>query len=365
MDKQQLYEMSVNSIQDYTDHDITATVMKEYAIKGMYKIHSCLNEIGLLGDNSKLVALPDFTFSRSDYRFKAGFPYGSLIFIDSKSTPFIPIDFRPNCCGIIFVGLHDFEYDIEHLTDKIAKIETQGLNITGDDLRRGNHFIGIYRNDSRQKYYAIIHNSFEFVKVGYEEIPGLYIDKTNYWDGRIQKIAVADDEFSYLAEQAATDYYAAYLEHEKHSKALRVELADYLFEGNSVVFNETHEGFFSIDTIMLGSYAQKKPFVCPIMLSSNDSLPLFDIKKPIPSLSNAVFACPHGGGYSILHLNSGSYNASKNLYTVQFRNGAEMTTSDLRKLNYDYRSNTAKIWADTYKFGEVIELLATVRNFKI
>jgi len=339
--------------------------MKEYAIKGMYKIHSCLNEIGLLGENSKLVALPDFTFSRSDYRFKAGFPYGSLIYIDSKDVPFIPIEFRPNCCGIIFIELSDYQRDIAQITDKLSKIEKQKLNVTSDDLRRGNHFIGIYKNELRQKYYAIIHNSFEFVKIGYGEIPGLYTDKTNYWEGLIKKHSVVNETFSYLIGKPAADYYAAYLEHEKHSKELRIELANYLFEDCAVIFNETHEGFFSMNTIMLGTYAQKAPFTCPIMLSSNDSLPIFEIRKALPTLPDEVFACPHGGGYSILHLASGQYNPTQNIYTVQFQNGAEMTMSDLRKLNFDYRSNTAIIWADTYGFGNVTELLATISNFKI
>jgi len=365
MNKKQLYEMSENSIMDYTDHDVTAAVMREYAIKGMYRIHSCLNELGLLGENSKLFALPDFTFSRSDYRFKAGFPYGTLIYIDSKKEPFIPIDFRPNCCGIVFVELADYERDVARLAEKISKIETCTLNITGDDLRRGNHFIGIYKNVNNQKCYAIIHNSFEFVKTGYNETPGLYIDKTDYWNSSVQKHNVAGEEFLYLIGEQAINYYRSYLEHEIHSKQLKAELASYLFEDCTIIFNETHEGFFDIDTIMLGTYAQRATFTCPIMLSANDNLPLFDVRKPLPSLPTDVFACPHGGGYSILHLNSGNYNAEQNIYTVQFLNGAEMTTSDLRKLNFDYRSNAAKVWSDTHGFGEVLELLATIKNFKI
>ena len=365
MNKLERYELARNCIVDYTDGDVTAAVLREYAVSGMYNILSCLHSLGISGENSKLFALPDFTFSRNDNRYQAGFPYGSIIHIDTKNTPFIPLGFRPNCCGITMVEFSNKENSLEKIRARIRNLGDLDTDIASDDLSRGNHFVGIYYDSQIDKSFGIIHGSFSFVKSGYRDIPGLYIDKTNYWNNKLKVFDNAEISFPYLIDEAAKEYYKAYIQHEDHTKTLRAQVANHLFPDSTLLFNETHEGMFAQNTIVLGSYTASRSYSSPILLAAEADLPILQITTPLPYLSDSIYACPHGGGYSLQHIEDGKFDIHNRLYHLRFRNGACMETDDVRKLIYDYRLNTDKIWADNLGFGIVQKRLKTIYNFKL
>lgn len=364
INKLDIYERAIGSIVDYTDGDITSHLMKEYAIKGMYNLLNCLNHIGIPGENTRLIALPDFTFSRNNYRYNAYFPYGSIIHIDTDES-FIPLGFRPNCCGITMLKLSPKDQDINKIKERLRTIVSNNPDISTDDLNRGNHFIGIYNDELYNQIYAIIHGSFSFVKSGYKSMPGLYIDKTNYWNDKMQIANIDGVEFPYLLGNLAKEYFDTYTHYEYITKELRSYIGQHIFPNSQVIFNETHEGFYQMHTITLGAYVNSHPFTAPIMLSAESDLSIVDITKSIPKLPHEMYACPHGGGYALKHISDGVYDHSSRIYKLHFSNNSIMETSDIRKLIYDYRTNTDLTWTGKYGFGVIKRRFSTKYNFKL
>ncbi len=365
MNKMDIYERAVQSIIDYSSGDVTSCLMKEYAIKGMYNLLSCLDNLGMCGKETKLIALPDFTFSRNDKRFNSFFPYGSIIHIDTSGEMFIPLGFRPNCCGITMLELTNTDANIDKIKTNLYTLAKLDFGIASDDLNRGNHFIGIYENQSTSQMYAIIHGSFDFVKSGHNDIPGLYIDKTNYWDDKLCIYSENDVYFPYLVSDNAVHYYKAYLQHEQTTKELRSKIAYHLFPNSKIIFNETHEGFYQHNTITLGAYIKNTSFTAPIMLSAESDLSIINVNRPLTDISSNIYACPHGGGYSLKYIVNGLYNIDTHIYKLQFENKAVMETTDIRKLIYDYRTNTDLIWCKHHAFGNITNKYSTVYNLKL
>ena len=365
MNKMEIYERAIQSIVDYSSGDITSCLIKEYAIKGMYNLLSCLDDIGIGGKETKLIALPDFTFSRNDNRYNSFFPYGSIIHIDTPEEIFIPLGFRPNCCGITMLELAKPDENIDRIKTRLSTLAKLDLGIASDDLNRGNHFIGIYKNLSTSQMYAIIHGSFNFVKSGYNDIPGLYIDKTDYWNDKLCVYNENDVYFPYLIGDNAIHYYNSYMHHEQATKELRKKIAHHLFPNSSVIFNETHEGFYQYNTITLGAYIKNIPFTAPIMLSTESDLSIINTSRPLTDISSNIYACPHGGGYALKYVVDGLYNVNTHIYKLQFENNAVMETTDIRKLIYDYRTNTDLIWSGTHAFGNIIDRFVTIYNLKL
>jgi len=365
MNKLKLYDLARSCLVDFTNGDVTASILKEYAVKGMYSLLSCLQSLGIDGKKSRLLALPDFTFSRNDLRYSSNFPYGTILYIDANDRPFMPLGFRPNCCGITMVELRESDFDINSIRQRLRQLHRLDVDISVDDLNRGNHFVGFYLDVQNNTYYALIHGSFSFVKSGHNSTPGLYIDKTTFWEKKMQVFHDGDINYPYLLDEAAEEYFDAYLQHELHTKTLRGEVASFLFPQSRIIFNKTHEGIFSLNTLVLGAYTSAKPFNCPVLLSAESDLPILQINKPFSELPFALYGCPHGGGYSLTHIDSGSYNVENQLYSLQFANGAIMETNDIRKLIYDYRHNTDRVWTEKYGYGEITKKLQTKYNLKL
>lgn len=366
MDKLSIYEYANRNIIDYTGQDSTANLLKEYAVYGMYNLLSTINDIGGSVENTKLIALPDFTFSRNEDRWKAGYPYGSIIYIDSNNIPFMPLGFRPNCCGITMCKVPKNSINPQIVMQKLDELPNLRLDLSNDDLKRGNHFIGTYHDETLDEYYAIIHGSFSFVKSGYHDLPGLYIDKTDYWNKKIKIFNTKFTSFEYLIEDAALEYYNTFKTFEKITKENRERITDFLFEGCEILFNETHEGLFDFQTIALGAYVMNHPYSCPIMLSAEADMPIVKICNAVLDLQNTqIFVCPHGGGYFLSNIKDGHYIADNSNYELTYTNNAKLITSDIRNLTHTYRTNTDMIWLNTYNFGSYEKKLKTINNFKL
>lgn len=365
MDKFEIYKYANNNIIDLTGKDSTSNLLKEYAVYGMYNLLSALDYINGSVENTKMVALPDFTFSRNENRWKAGYPYGSVIKIDSNGIPFIPLGFRPNCCGISMCKIAKRHINPEKIVNKIEHLANLNLDLGEDDLKRGNHFIGIYYDKIGDEYYAIIHGSFNFVKSGYHDLPGLYIDKTPYWNDKKKIFKTDYTSFEFLIDEDAVKYYDLFKNYENITKTLREKITKYIFEDCDILLNETHEGLYDSNTIVLGAYVKAKPYVCPIMLSAETDLPIVNIDKSVPQLPGELYICPHGGGYYLSNVIDGHYDGKTAKYKLTFENNANMITSDIRNLIYTYRTNTDKIWLDQFHFGTTQKRLETVYNFKL
>ncbi len=365
MDKLSIYEYAKKNIVDYTGKDSTANLLKEYAFYGMYNLLTTLNDIGGSVENTKLIALPDFTYSKNEFRWRAGYPYGSIISIDSHGIPFLPLGFRPNCCGITMCKIDKNNAEPQKIMQKVADLSSLKLDISDDDLKRGNHFIGIYYDEKYEQYYAIIHGSFSFVKSGYHNLPGLYIDKTNYWDRKKKTFRTEFTSFDYLIDEDALEYYSVFKEFEKITKTNREKITHFLFDNCETIMNETHEGLYDSHTIVLGAYVMDKPFSCPIMLSAEKDLPIINVNRTIDGLNRKIYACPHGGGYSLTDIKEAHYNSDNNKYELTYSNNAKMFTSDIRNLIHKYRTNTDVLWTKEFNYGDYKSILKTQYNFKL
>ena len=363
MDKLSIYEYANKNIIDFTGPDSTADLLKEYAVYGMYNLLSAIDDIGGSVENTKMFALPDFTFSRNEHRWKAGYPYGSVICLDSKKIPFMPLGFRPNCCGITMCKVPYDSINPQVILRKVRELPNLKLDIGSDDLKRGNHFIGTYYDEKKSDYYAVIHGSFSFVKSGYNDLPGLYIDKTDYWDEKKKVFKTKYTSFDFLVDESAIEYYNTFKKFEEITKENRRKITEFLFDGCEIVFNETHEGLFDSQTIALGAYIMNHPYTCPIMLAAESDMPIVEINQTISTLP--LFVCPHGGGYLLTKIKEAHYNATNSNYELIYENNARLITSDIRNLIHTYRTNTDKIWIESYGFGSRKTELKTIYNFKL
>lgn len=140
-----------------------------------------------------------------------------------------------------------------------------------------------------------------------------------------------------------------------------------LFPNAQILFHRTHEGFMDMGTILLGAYADKLPFMCPVMLSPEEDLPITNINKPVEISSTKILYCaPHGGGYALSSvISSEKYDKSANDYILTFTNKSKMLTNNIIDMPFYYRADSAYKWCNEYNKGVIVEKLIPVFNLKI
>lgn len=348
--------------------DPTSKVAHTNALRGFSMILSCLDEKDALGNNSRLITLPDYTYTRNNNRWNAGFSNGYILHLDSQ-VPFIPVGFRPNCCGIIISKIGEFNYK-KHEFEKFYRKAIKNIaDVNTEDLSRMNHFLAIYKEPNTGVHYALLHCSFNFVKKGYGELSGLSIDECKSWAGKLQTHHYNDDELKYLIGDDALEYYDNYTKLEKLSRDKREIIMSTLFPNSKTKFSEVHQGFFNINTILLGAYASNEPFKCPIMLKEDKPLPYVSVEKPIKIGDISFYCAPHGCGYKIKKQNKEGRKISTHsgLIYIEDKIGNEIVTSakDPFNVNFEYRDNAHILWCDEFKMGKIENEYIEVANLKI
>ncbi len=354
------YHEAKKSIIDLSTHDATSMIALERGYVGITRILICLHEIGVINGQCKMIALPDFTYTKHADRWQAGFPYGCVITIDSKGMPFIPIDFRPNCCGVLMAEMTSLQYDLHELKQKLNSILLAHKEFNTSDFKRGNHFIGIY--EAGQKYYLLVHGSLDYVK------SLLYLERNKTLLNKVRYRNILGSRFNYLIDNDAEIYYADYLRCETLTMQFREILAQELFPDSKVIFNRTHEGFHSMDTIFLGGYVSKIPFSCPIMMSPGSNLSIIHVNKSIRLFKNNLYYAPHGGGYALSEvITASSFNTNPVLgnYILAYSNGAQLLSDDILKMPYYYRTNTDQCWCYLHNMGNIEVSMRPIFNLKV
>lgn len=354
------YNKAIKHFIDLSAGDATASIAKEHGIIGFTRLCICMEKLGLDTSNNYFIALPDFTYTRNTLRWNAGFPYGCIIVLE-QSMPIIPIDFRPNCCGIIFAEVPSQDFDAGEIKRKYYELMHSYNDIDPSDFSRRNHFFGLYHDKIKDTYYFLIHGSFSFVK------KKLYSEKNNDLLANICSIDILGTPFHFLKDNGATLYYDEYLYFEKMSMQYRELILKELFPDAQILFHRTHEGFMDIGTILLGAYADKLPFMCPIMLAPEEDLPITDINKPVKiSSAKTLYCAPHGGGYALSSvISSETYKGNSTDYIITYTNHSKMVTNNIIDMPFYYRTDSADKWCDQYKKGEIVGRLKPVFNLKI
>jgi len=357
MDLKEIYCRARQSFIDYSSGDPTSILAKEHGLLGLTRVMACMESVGLDSDKVRFTALPDFTYTRNKLRWGAGIPYGCIIKFDEDLPPFIPLDFRPNCCGIVFARLNSFNYSIEDLQKRYYQIVDKYSAIDSNDFNRRNHFMGIYNCAAENCYYFLIHGSFNFVK------DALYSERNEKLLSTAESKTIMGKTFTYLIGEKAQDYYQNYLELEQKTLFYRELIASEMFPDAKIVFNRTHEGFYNVHTLLLGAYADASPFVCPIMLAPEMDLPIIKTFVPI----NSLYCAPHGGGYALLEVANVQRTTIKlnANYLLSYPNRSQMMTDNVLDMPFFYRTNTDRFWCSEYKMAHELDRMTPIINLKI
>lgn len=353
------YNQAINNYVDMSLNDPTSIIAKEHGLMGLTRILICLNELGIKDGDCVITALPDHTYTRNKTRWSAGFAYGTIISIKSPNTPFIPLDVLPNCCGVIVAEIDDISNDINDLKAKINKLIESYNEIDASDFKRGNHFIGIYKANNR--YYILLHCSFIYAK----EIRNSY----SHHKCDVNTTNILGQSFKFVYGDSAIKYYKEFVEENSLSIRYRELIIKDLFPSAQILFNQTHQGFYDINNILLGAYASSKPFVCPVMLTPEHDLSMIKVEKHIKVFEHNIYCSPHGGGYAIQGVtdikNNNDFPHNSSSFLLEYSNGALMLTDNLIDLPFYYRSNTDICWCEKYEMGQIINKLQPIYNFKI
>ena len=356
------YKSALENFIDYSTNDVTSSIAREHCYIGLSRLFSCMDSLGMDYNETKLVALPDFTYTRNPARWDAGFPYGCIMTLNQNNPPFIPLDFRPNCCGIIFAEIPYSDYDISMIQKKYYEIINSYKEIDNKDFNRRNHFLGLYRDDSSHKCYFLIHGSFKFVK------RQLYSEHNNELLSKVRIHESDLGQFRYLLGDNAISYYNNYMDFEELTFKYRDIILNELFPKAKTIFQKTHEGFLDMQTILLGAYAENTPFECPIMLAPECDLCLIDVNQSIAiSETKKLYCAPHGGGYALSTISDAIPFGAKenNEYLITFPNGSQMLTNNVLDMPFYYRTNTAYEWCENYQMGKVINSISPILNLKV
>lgn len=196
------YNQAVGQFHDYSTGDPTSVLAKEHGLIGLTRIIMCMNMVGINPSHVDFIALPDFTYTRNKLRWNAGFPYGCIIKFHEDDVPFIPVDFRPNCCGVVFAELPEFNESALSLQQKYYNIVSSYSELDSNDFNRRNHFMGIYQCEKNKKYYFLLHGSFNFAK------RALYSEKNESLFLDIKSEIIMGEPFTYLIGSQAQSYYS-------------------------------------------------------------------------------------------------------------------------------------------------------------
>lgn len=356
------YQLAKNHFIDFSTGDPTSILAKEHGLIGLTRVMSCMEKLGLNAEQIDLIALPDFTYTRNMLRWNAGFPYGCVIKFGKDLTPFIPLDFRPNCCGIVLAEMDSFDGTPEMLHKRYLEVINSYSAIDKSDLNRRNHFMGFYYYSANEKNYFLIHGSFNFVK------DALYYERNEELINASKTEFIMGEPFSYLIDNHAKEYYSSYLEHERLTMYYRSLIAQELFPHAEIRFNRTHEGFHDIHTLLLGAYADTHPFSCPIMLAPEVDLPFIDVTKSLCLHDGSeMYFAPHGGGYALYAI-SGARRLSNDSYTdylLTYPNGLKMLTDNVLDMPFTYRENTVHYWCNKFHMAQELCRMTPIFNLKI
>ena len=364
------YEKALDHFIDISTEDATSILAKEKALIGLSLLIECYEQHSIPYDDLSLVALPDFTFTRNNLRWQNGFAYGCVVFLPKNGTPLIPIGFRPNCCGVILSKINEWDGDDKSFSEKFKDVVGSHDFINPNDFNRRNHFLSILKEENSQNYFALLHGSFSKIKSDQKNLPGLYIEKSDYWKEKVSQVQVGTNGYSfpYLISDSANEYYELYQKQEALSLKYREVIFNDLFDYHEVLFHEIHEGLFNKSTILLGAYASTTPFVCPLMVSPQTEVTMVKINQNLSALtknriSEPLYISPHGAGYELHGVKKAANHNSE--YILQFNNDATMRTNNILDLPFCYRKNVVEEWCVTKQAGEKKTSLIPIFSTKL
>ncbi|AZR74055.1 hypothetical protein BBF96_12010 [Anoxybacter fermentans] len=375
-------------------YDSGAKIAIQVMTYGLAKIHYLQEYLGYK-PNAFFLGAPDLTITRNIYRFNQGIGYGGIISWGEGTDSFIPVDLKPNACGMLIGGVNtpksctELIQALEELKNNPGKIE--GTNIKWD-FNKSNHFINFFKvidNHNLPPYLFVIHGAGDEFRGDNNGQFGLYIDKSKILKSKVHTLKTPFGDINYLIGEDAIEYFKFYQNVEKFARQRRIHVAHHLFDNFLLITDQTHQGLVGLNEIILGCHKfVDEETLFPLMLRADRPGYLIKGKFNLTEkqLENLEFKArakeldiyhrllranilPHGGGYNfpdlldieeVLEVNENRY------YKLKTTSGmGSKIVQHLRALPYEYRGQQVLNRTLELGLGQIYATLIPLFTLKI
>lgn len=215
------------------------------------KIEHFLIDMGRFKDKNNIdfdidiYLLDDFSITLNENRFDSNLSIGLACYF--TGFPVYILESMINCCGVVAIKTKD-NLSIEEILIKIKSVKNKKINCS-----RKNHFLNVYTDKSKNKY-IIIHTSFNKIKRGEFNCPGLYPDKEGYFYKKSISYNGKYGKYSILTGNLAKEYEETVKKWDEYSYQKRRNLAKELFPTGEIIFNKSHLTIPKKGLVLLGAY---------------------------------------------------------------------------------------------------------------
>lgn len=305
---------------------------------GLAKVRWVQEALGGVADAS-FFCTPDFSVTRNRARWARGFAYGGAF---RWSGDFMPLDLKPNACGMLVGGLSR-RPSLSEVEDRLRASQGRTVTVDGQviawDFEESNHFFQIYEVEEGEEglppYVFILHGS------GKEFRSKLYLDHPEFvFADRVVEMATPLGPLAVLKGDDARVYAEQFAEIEGFSQRRRVAFAEAVLGEFPVLSNVTHQGLSGLGTMLLGCVPSDTGLPTPLTLRQELDAFLVRARPEAPPF------LPHGGGYALdVPGQDAILVRDGDRLSVRVSGpGLETTIEDIRAIPFSYRGmETARL----------------------
>ncbi len=401
MDRQMLLQRATQHIFSTGLDDSGARLGLANMKYGLAKIHLAQEALGLPPD-AIFIAAPDLTVTRNLNRWRSGFGYGGRLTWGDGQQEWIPLDLKPNFCGMLTGGL-DRLPALDTLLQRVQTLQAEELSIDGMPLKwdfgESNHFINVFRvtpllphphTPTFLPYAFVMHSSGGELRGETAWGDGLYWDRSESLRRKAEILETPFGPLRILTGQAAREYYAFCQRVDAFIQKRRLLVAQRLFDDMTLYSNVAHQGLASMNDMVLGTYLTREGEDAIYPLTLQAGLPAY-LVRGCPNLSDAVIKrlgleerarrlglydrlrsaniIPHGGGYTFPHLRevlSVIEMGQERYFELSLgTDESRQYVSDVRDLPYAYRGMEVVERVVELGLGELVARLTPLYVLKI
>lgn len=356
---------------------------------GLAKLHCLQEALGWPAD-AAFIATPDMTITRNANRWASGFGYGGKIVWGDGTRDLMPLEVKPNCCGMLVGGLEEIPEPGE-LLENLHRLEQDQVLLDGIpvewDFQKSNHFVDVYRvvpqaDLDLPPYAFIVHGSGSELRGENPRGDGLYWDHSPALRRKAMRVETPFGPVLALVGEEARAYYRYYREVLDFTLRRRALAARRLFGPYRPIANLCHQGLGHSNEILLGCHTvgnepdQLYPMVLRADLRayllrgrpnlSAETIARLGFEERARELGQYERLCqgnvlPHGGGYrlpaieGVLH--SEDRNGTRYFHLRQTGTAGPLVVSGVKELPFEYRGEEVLEQTLSLGLGEVVAFL--------
>lgn len=394
MEKEKRLEKASQHIFSMGLNDSGAKIGIKVMSYGLAKIHCLQEELGLK-PNAFFLGSTDLTITRNVYRFNQGFGYGGVINWGTGKVKILPVDIKPNACGMLVGGIDEF-ISCTELIQSLEELKNDPGEIAGTNLKwdfnTSNHFINLFQvsdNDQLPPYIFVIHGAGDEFRGDHDNQFGLYIDKSKILYSKAYTLFTPFGPINYLLDEMVERYFEFYQAVEEFTKQRRLYVAHQLFKKFQLITDQCHQGLTSVNQMILGCHKfSDEKTIFPLMLRADrpgflltgkynltpNHLINLGFAKRAESLGLYDELCqanilPHGGGYffpDILNVEKVREIGLNRYYELNTISGlGKKIVQHLREVPYEYRGQEVLDHTLQLDLGRVCATLIPLYSLKI